>query len=225
MKKYNLLKVIAITIVVVWILTLFVPGSYVDYSGKVVKDAISAKGVWGLLSDTSISISYFNGIAVFLIAVACFYGILNKTESYNNFINKAVNLFSGKERLLVSISIIIFGIMAVLVSDFLVLIVFMPLVYKIMKRLEIDNKVVLASTALPCIIGAMFGIYNKTLFDMFALKLNTLLLIKVIMLVISLFVLIMFVAPKNKNKKLINEIKAEKKVDSKKKAPRKKVTK
>ena len=103
--------------------------------------------------------------------------------------------------------------MAALVSDFLVLVVFMPLVYKIMKKLEIDNKVILASTALPCIIGAMFGIYNKTLFDMFALKLNTLLLVKVIMLVISLFILIMFVAPKNKNKKLINEIKAEKKVD------------
>ena len=82
-----------------------------------------------------------------------------------------------------------------------------------------------ASTILPSIVGAMFGIYNSTLFDMFELKLNTLLLVKAILLVISLFVLIMFVAPKNKNKKLINEIKTEKEVDSKKKTPRKKVTK
>lgn len=223
MKKYNLLKVIAITIVVVWVLTLIIPGSYVDYSGKIVKDAISAKGVWGLLSDTNISISYFNGIAVFLIAISCFYGVLNKTESYNNFINKAVNKFSGKERLLSSLSIILFGTMAALVSDYLVLLLFMPLVYKLMKKLNIDNKVILASTILPCITGAMFGIYNKTLFNMFSLKLNTLLLIKVIMLVISLFVLIIFVAPKNK--KIVDEIKTEKKVVSKKKAPRKKVTK
>ena len=35
MKKYNLLKVLAITIFVAWLLTLIIPGSYVDYTGAV----------------------------------------------------------------------------------------------------------------------------------------------------------------------------------------------
>ena len=32
MKKYNLFKVLAITVCVAWLLTLFIPGSYADYN-------------------------------------------------------------------------------------------------------------------------------------------------------------------------------------------------
>ena len=86
MKKYNLFKVLAITVFIAWVLTLIIPGSYTDYSGNITTSEISAVGIWSLFSNLSISISYFNGIAVFLIAIACFYAILSKLEVYNNFV-------------------------------------------------------------------------------------------------------------------------------------------
>ena len=55
MKKYNLFKVLGITIILVWILTLFVPGSQLDYSGNVVKGAISSVGIIGLFCEISFS--------------------------------------------------------------------------------------------------------------------------------------------------------------------------
>lgn len=196
MKKYNLFKVLAITVFIAWLLTLFIPGSYADYSGNITTDSVAAVGIWSLLSNLSISISYFNGIAVFLIAVACFYAVMNKVEVYNTFVKKVASIFKNKEGLLVSITIIVFGILAMLVSEAMILIAFVPFVYQVMKELKIDKKVILSSTIIAIIIGAMCGIYNATLFSMFSLEVNTLLLVKVILLVVALAILIFFVAPR-----------------------------
>lgn len=195
MKKYNLLKVLGITIIVVWILTLFVPGSQLDYTGKVAKGTITSVGILGMLSNVNISISYFSGIAVFLLAVAGFYAILSKLDVYNNFVSKVADTF--KERTLVIISILSFALLAMFVSDPLILIVFMPFIYQVFKKKETDNKVILSSTIVASLIGAMTNIYNSTLFSLFGLKINTLLLVKVILFVLSVIILIFFVAPKN----------------------------
>lgn len=226
MKKYNLFKVLAITVFVAWLLTLFIPGSYADYSGNITTNSIAAVGIWSLLSNLSISISYFNGIAVFLIAVACFYAVMEKMEVYNNFVKKVASIFKNKEGLLVTITTIVFGVLACLVSDFMILIVFVPFIYRVMKELNVDKKVILSSTIIASIIGAMCGIYNSTLFSTLSLEVNTLLLVKVILLVICFAVLIFFIAPrkskqtKEDTKKVAAkaETKEEKVKDSKKKA-------
>ena len=203
MKKYNLFKVLAITIFITWLLTLFIPGSYVDYTGEVATTGITGVGIWGLLSNLSISISYFNAIAVFLIALACFYAVLNKVDVYNTFVSKTASLFKGKEKALVIITMLVFGILALLVNDFLILLVFVPFVYKVMKELNIDKKIILSSTLVAALIGSMCGIYNSTLFTAFGLDLNTLLLVKLILFVISIAVLMILTAPKKEVKKAV----------------------
>src|SRR5574344_1548903 len=207
MKKYNLFKVLAITVVVAWLLTLFIPGSSLDYSGNVTKGSIASAGIWGLLSNLNISISYFSGIAIFVIAVAIFYAVLSKVNPYNAFVEKVANRFSKKEGKLVIITTIIFGILSMFVSDSLILIVFLPFVYAVMSKLEIDKKAILSSTIVAGLIGSMCNIYNGTLFSTFNLKISTLFLVKAILLVVSLFVLIMFSAPKSEDEKASKETK------------------
>ena len=207
MKKYNLLKVLAIVVFISWILTLIIPGSYVDYSGNVTTNTIAGLGVWGLLTNLSISISYFNSIAVFLIAVACFYAILNKINLYNEFVSNVSKVFKGKERMLVVITTLVFAILSLFVNDFLILIAFVPFVYRAMKELSIDKKVILASTLVAALIGSMCSIYNSTLFTAFSLKINTLLLVKIIIFVVSISVLTILIAPKSssKNQKIVSK--------------------
>ncbi len=215
MKKYNLLKVLAITVFVAWLLTLIIPGSYVDYLGNVTKGTVSGVGVWALLSNLNISISYFNGIVIFIVAIACFYAVLNKVSVYNKFVDKVSDVFKNKQRALVIASIIVFGALGMIVSDAIILIVFMPFVYSVMKRLDIDKKVILSSTIIATIIGSMCGIYNNTLFGLLNLEVNTLLLVKVILLVFSLLVLIILTAPKSIKKKDEKVVKTTKKTTSK----------
>ena len=201
MKKYNLLKVLAIMVFITWILTLIMPGSYVDYSGKVTTNTIAGLGVWGLLTNLNISISYFNNIAVFLIAVACFYAVLDKISLYNDFVSNVSKVFKGKERTFVIIVTLVFGILSLFINEFLVLIAFVPFIYKVMKELSIDKKVILASTLVAALIGSMCSIYNSTLFSAFSLKINTLLLVKIIIFVVSISILTILIAPKNSSKK------------------------
>lgn len=227
MKKYNLLKVLGITLCAAMILTLFIPGSQADYTGNVTVGSISGVGIWAMLSNTNIALSYFSGMAFFIIAIAIFYAVLGKLESYNLFVEKTANKFSGKEAKLVTLSIVIFGILAAVVEDSMILLVFVPFIYDVMTRLEIDKKAILASTIIAILVGAMCGIYNSTLFSVFSLKLNTLLLVKVILLVISLFILTIFIAPKVKKVNNISkkEVKEEKKITSKKEVKKAEVKK
>ena len=228
MKKYNLFKVLGITIVITWLLTLFIPGSYLDYSGNVVNGGVSGVGIWTLLSDASISISYFNGIAVFLIAVAAFYSILTKLDVYNNFVNKVSLIFENKKGLLVTLVTIIFGVLSVFIDNSLILIAFVPFVYQVMKKLDIDKKVILSSTIVAGILGSMSKIYDSYLFGQFSLKLNTLLLVKIILLVLSLFVLILFIKPKKQvikeNKKVSKKTSAKSSIEETKKNEKKKTS-
>lgn len=220
MKKYNLFKVLAIVVFVTWLLTLFVPGSNVDYSGNIVKKGIEGVGIFGMLSNLNISISYFNGIAVFLIGVACFYAVLGKTEGYQRFVSSATSKFEGKQRLLVILTTIIFGILSIFISDIFALIIFVPFIYKLMEKLEIDKKVALASTLVAALIGSMCSIYNEVLFSIFSLKINTLLLVKAILFVLSISVLLALITPKK-----IKSKKVSKKAENKKSTVKKEVSK
>ncbi len=202
MKKYNLLKVLGITIFVTWVLTLIIPGSSIDYSGNIVSGSISGIGIWSLFSNLNISISYFNAIAIFVIAIAIFYSILVKIEIYNNFVEKTSKLFENKNKLLVTLSIVFFGLFGMLMKDATILLVFMPFMYQVMKKIGLDKKVILSSTIVASIVGSMCGIYNDILFNMFSLKLNTLLLVKVILLVVSLAALSILVTPKKEEKEV-----------------------
>ena len=51
MKKYNLLKVIAITVFVLFLLTLVVPGSYIGYTGELESTGLAGLGLWGIFSN------------------------------------------------------------------------------------------------------------------------------------------------------------------------------
>lgn len=228
MKRNNLFKVLAITLLITFLISLVVPGSYVDYYGNVTSSGIAGLGLFGLFSNFSISIAYFNSVAVYVIAIVCLYTVLNKVESYNSFVDSVASLFKNRKGLLICLTAIIFAILSMVVSDFMILLVFVPFIYKVMNKMEIDNKTILASTIIALIIGNMCNIYNSSLFSTFSINVSTLLLVKIIVLIVSLFALLIIIAPKKKaNKKVAKEEtkKEVKKVETKKVSSNKETTK
>lgn len=216
MKRYNLLKVLFISIVIATVLASVIPGSYVDYSGNVTESAVNGVGLFGMFSNVNITLTYFSNIALLLVAIAIFYSVLKEVPAYNNFALNTSKKFENKKGLLVILTSVIFGILALVSNNYLLLLVFVPFVIDVMEKLELDKKVILSSTIVAGIIGSMCSIYNNTLFSYFELKITTLLIVKLVVFVLSLFVLIIFIAPKN-NKKIKKESKAkeEKKLNKK----------
>ena len=226
MKKYNLLKVIGITILFMFLLTLFVPTSTITYDSTyqlvAQKGSVNSVGIFGLFNNIELVGQAFISIAIFIISIGCFYAILSKLDVYNNFVKKVADKFNGKQKILSIISIIVFSLMGMFVNEPLILLVFVPFVISVMKELKIDEKAILSSTVVAILIGAMCGIYNQTLFNMLTLKINTLLLVKVILFVLSNVILILFTAPMSVSIKRVDKLekdtKTEKKTE-KKKAP------
>lgn len=225
MKKHSLLKVLLITVFVACVLSLVIPGTSVDYTGNVTSSGISGVGIYTLLSNIGLTISNFFGIGLLILAIALFYSVLEKLDVYAEFVNKVSVMNTN---LLVTIPTILFAILAAVVSDYYVLLVFIPFVYKVLSKRSIDKAVILSSTIVPCVIGAMCNIYDTNIMSAFNLEFTTLLIAKIVLLVVSLVALVLFNVLTSRKAIVSAPSKKEENVEVKKevkKAPAKKVVK
>ena len=101
MKKHNISKVVLITILVFLLLSWILPAAY--YSGQYVEQGRVQMGLYELFNYPLTAISYFGYIALFIIFVGGFYGILYKIPAYRTFLDKIVRLFAGKEKIFIAV--------------------------------------------------------------------------------------------------------------------------
>ena len=101
MKKHNTVKVVLITILVFLLLSWILPAAY--YSGQYVDQGRVQMGLYELFNYPLTALSYFGYIALFILFVGGFYGILYKIPAYRTFLDKIVSFFAGKEKIFLAI--------------------------------------------------------------------------------------------------------------------------
>ncbi len=88
MKKYNIFKVVGITILVAFLLTWIVPSTTFNY-GKLASDwTRSQVGLFNLFTYPVESMTYFGNVILYIIAIGGFYGILHKIGAYRSILDK-----------------------------------------------------------------------------------------------------------------------------------------
>ena len=96
MKKHNLIKVVAITILVFVLLSwIFPTASYSSTQGLVEAERVQV-GFYELFSYPSLAMSYFGYIFVFVLMIGAFYEILSKTGAYRELVDRLVKQFKGR---------------------------------------------------------------------------------------------------------------------------------
>ena len=108
MKKHNTSKVVLITILVFLLLSWILPAAY--YSGQYVDQGRVQMGLYELFNYPLTAISYFGYIALFIIFVGGFYGILYKIPAYRTFLDKIVRAFAGKEKIFIALVSILLAV-------------------------------------------------------------------------------------------------------------------
>ena len=108
MKKHNTIKVVLCTTLIFLLLTWILPAAY--YSGQYVDQGRVQMGLFDLFNYPLTALSYFGYIALFVILVGGFYGILYKIPAYRTFLDKIVALFKGKEKIALSIMIVLISV-------------------------------------------------------------------------------------------------------------------
>ena len=227
MKKHNTIKVVLITMLVFLLLSWILPAAY--YSGQYVDQGRVQMGLFDLFNYPLTALSYFGYIGLFFILVGGFYGILYKIPAYRTFLERIVKIFEGKEKIALSIMVVIIALLVSICGIQFGIALFIPFIVALILLMGYDK----ITAALVTIGGAIAGLIGTTyaanntgvLTGSLALDTDFELLPRFIILVIAIALVIvnvlMYVGFKKKDKAVKKEVKEEKVVA--KKAPVKKV--
>ena len=231
MKKHNTIKVVLITMLVFLLLSWILPAAY--YSGQYVDQGRVQMGLFDLFNYPITSLSYFGYIALFLILVGGFYGILYKIPAYRTFLDKIVGLFKGKEKIALSIMIVLISLIVSVCGMQFGIALFIPFIVALILLMGYDKitaALVTVGSISAGLIGTTYAVNNSSILTSslalnydFQVGVRWLILLVGIVLVIFNTLMYNKVTEKKDTKVTKKEVKKEKVVEVKK--PAKKATK
>lgn len=225
MKRHNTLKVVLITLLVFMLLTWILPAAY--FSSSYTEQGRVQMGLFDLFTYPTTAISYFGYIAIFLLVVGGFYGVLNKIPAYRTLLDKLAKSFKKKGKLVISVIMVLLAIITSVCGLQIGLIMFFPFLIALILLMGYDKIV----AALTVVGSTMIGIAGSTyaygntsvILSTLSLKITSNMLVKVIILVLGLALLIFntiryinAMSKKSKNATKVKEEKTEKKATTKK---------
>lgn len=216
MKKHNAVKVVLITMLIFMLLTWILPAAY--YSSEYVDQGRVQMGLFDLFNYPLTALSYFGYIALFVLVVGGFYGILYKIPAYRSFLDKIVAKFVGKEKIVLSVIMILLAVITSICGLQLGLVIFFPMLVSIILLMGYDKIVAaltLVGSTMIGIAGTTFAYSNTSIIlSVLSLDITSEMFVKVIILIVGLALLILntilYIKKSEVTKK--SAMKAEKKV-------------
>lgn len=213
-KKYDLFKIVGVTILLVAILTWIIPiGQYTG--SEMYVGALNRMGIANLLFTSIYSLSTMLYQVTFLLVLGGFYGLLSSIDAYKGFVESVVKKLKGKEIPFILITSFVFAGLASITSDIYPLLVFVPLFITIILNLKMDKITALCTTFGSVLVGKLGATYSSYVYgyvnSYFGIGFNTEILTKVVIFALA-FVLFNFFnvlhtkeTLKKKNKEVIAE--------------------
>ena len=158
MKKHNIFKVVLIPILVLVLLTWILPAAY--YSGGYIDQGRVQMGIFDLFNYPVTAISYFCYIAMYVLIVGGFYGVLNKIGAYRTMFDKLVSKFKGKEVVVLSIMMVLISILTSVCGLQLGLVIFFPMIISLILLMGYDKIVAalaIVGSTIIVMLGTTFG--------------------------------------------------------------------
>lgn len=192
MKKHNSFKVVLITILVFMLLTWILPAAY--YSSGYVDQGRVQMGLFDLFNYPITTISYFGYIALYVLVVGGLYGVLNKIGAYRILLDKLVAKTKGKEKIWLSVIMILLAVITSICGLQLGLVVFFPMLISIILLMGYDKitaALAIVGSTMIGVAGTTFGYGNTNIImSVLGIDITSEIISKVIILVIGLALLI-----------------------------------
>lgn len=195
-KEYGLLKVIGIAFLLYVILTWIIPvGSF--SSGEFVKGEVTPLGLYGMFTALSYSFAVFAQYIILILCIGGFYGVLNKTGSYQKIVSWVSSC--NKTKFLVA-TIVIFSLITSIFGETMMVFVLLPFFIAILSKMGYSKLDSLASTVGGSLIGVVASISgNMAIYkNYFGLEPKLFIIFNVILLILFIFLLSMFIIGKSK---------------------------
>ena len=150
MKKHGLLKILGILLLLVVIVSFILTGR---------SDTKDFVGLGDVVLNGLKSLYYFFYLALFVLFIGGFYGVLNKTPNYKKLLDNIATKLKPLGKKFVYITILVFAVVASLTGMTLPLLIFVPFVISIILLLGYDKLVAISSTVVSAMVGYIGGVF------------------------------------------------------------------
>ena len=150
MKKHGLFKILGILLLLVVIVSFILTGR------SDVKDYV---GLGDVVFNSFKSLYYFFYMAVFVLSIGGFYGVLNKVPGYKKLTDNIARKFKPLGKKFIFITILILAIIASLTGLTLPLLIFVPFIISIILLMGYDKLVAITSTVVSIMVGHIGGVF------------------------------------------------------------------
>lgn len=192
MKKHNTVKVVLIMMLILMLLSWILPAAY--FQSSYVSQGRVQMGLFDLFSYPITAVSYFGFIALFVLVVGGFYGVLYRTPAYRTLLDAIVKKFKGKEKILLAVIMVLFAILTSVCGLELGIIVFFPFVFSLVLLMGYDKIVAALATVGSTMVGIAGCTFSANtvsiLTQVLGVNLTSELVTKIVILVIGLVLLI-----------------------------------
>ncbi|MBR2712553.1 MAG: hypothetical protein IKE73_02465 [Bacilli bacterium] len=192
MKKQNIYKILTIGILVSIVLSYFIPGTTVSY-GAAETGTIMPVTFVDTFTNGLTSLSAFLTNFVYILVIGIFYAVLKKTGKYESLVNNIAVKFNKNKGLFIVLCIFGLGLFSLFTNDMYVILIFVPLLISIIKKLGYAKETSLISTIGAILVGQAGAIYTYYINQMASLTVNDNLSSKIFITLIGLVSLVAFV--------------------------------
>ena len=219
MKKHNTFKVVLGTLLVFAILSWIIPAAV--FQGTLHDQGRVQVGLFDIFNYSLTSLSYFGHYALYVIFVGGLYGVLNKIPAYRNLLDAMVKKVYGKEKIVLSVIMVLFAIIVSVYGIEIEMLLFVPFLVSFILMMGFDKMVAALAVAGSSLVGITGYTYAlgklNVLLSVLGLDIASDIYVKAMILLVGLVLLIfntLLYISKNDTTK-ITEIKADKKKDAK----------
>ena len=154
-KEHDLVKIIGIMLLLVVVLSWIIPTGTFSSGATFTEGEMGRLGLGHLFYGFSYAIQNYAIQIGFLLMVGVFYGVGSKTEGYKEFVNRLAKAFKGKEILVSLIISFIIVLLTSVLNNTFVLIVFMPVLITILRKMGLDKISSFAITFGSMLVGVL----------------------------------------------------------------------
>ena len=138
MKKYNIFKILTIVILLSMVLSYFIPGSSIGYTG-VEKGTIMPVTFANLFTNGITTVNAFVTSIVFVLVIGVFYFVLKKTGRYETLVENTASVFDTNRGLFIVITVFGLGLVTLFSGNILSMLVFVPFLYDVLSKLGFNK--------------------------------------------------------------------------------------
>ena len=159
-KKYNLVKVSGILVLLTALLTWVIPYGYFSGSDMVIEN-ITRIGLSDFMQYGLLGMYYFTVLITFLFVLGGFYQVLSKTAGYQSLIKSISEKLKGHEILFVLIVSFVLALVCSVTNEYFPLLILIPFLITILNRLKVDKISAFSATFGALLVGTIGATYSE----------------------------------------------------------------